>query len=95
MFACNSPARPSVTVVAGRPTSPAQNATFSYYSQPITLVVTPGVTATGATPTTVLEVAKDAAFVSIVGTQTLPAPVNGQSTATLDHLTAATTITGA
>ena len=90
MFACNSPARPSVTVVAGRPTSPAQDAALSYYSQPITLVVTPGVTATGAPPTTVLEVATDGAFASIVVTKTLP-PVNGQSTATLDHLSAATT----
>jgi len=71
--------------------SPAQNATFSYYSQPITLVVTPGVTATGAVPTTVLEVAMDAAFASIVSTQTLPPAVNGQATATLNHLSAATT----
>ena len=91
VFACNSPARPSVTVVAGRPTSPAQNATFSYYSQPITLVVTPGVAATGAPPTTVLEVATDSAFASIVVTKTLPPAVNSQSTAMLDHLNAATT----
>src|SRR6516164_3298426 len=75
----------------GRPMSPAQNATFSYYSQPITLVVTPGVTATGAVPTTVLEVAMDAAFASVVTTQTLPPAVNGQATATLNHLSAATT----
>ena len=91
MFACNSPARPSVTVTAGRPTSPAQNEAFSYYSQPITLVVTPGVTATGAPPTTVLEVATNGTFASIVVTQTLPPAVNGQSKATLDHLNAATT----
>jgi hypothetical protein len=91
MFACNSPARPSVTIVAGRPTSPAQNAALSYYSQPITLVVTPGVTATGAPPTTVLEVATDSAFASVVTTQTLPPAVNGQATATLNHLSAAMT----
>jgi hypothetical protein len=91
MFACNSPARPSVTVVAGRPTSPAENAALSYYSQPITLIVTPGVTATGAPPTTVLEVATDSAFASVVSTQTLPPAVNGQATATLNHLSAATT----
>ena len=91
MFACNSPARPSVTIVAGRPTSPAQNAALSYYSQPITLVVTPGVTATGAPPTTVLEVATDSAFASIVFTKTLPPTVNGQTRVALDHLNAATT----
>jgi hypothetical protein len=64
---------------------------LSYYSQPITLVVTPGVTATGAPPTTVLEVATDSAFASIVFTKTLPTTVNGQARVPLDHLNAATT----
>ena len=90
-WACGSPSRPSVTVVAGRPAAPAQDAAFSYYSQPVTLVVTPGITATGATPTTVLEVATDAAFSSIAISRVLPPAVNGQATVTLDHLAAATT----
>ena len=90
-WACGSPSRPSVTVVAGRPMSPAQNATFSYYSQPFGLIVTPGVTATGAPPTTVVEVATDSAFASIVFTKTLPPTVNGQVRVPLDHLNVATT----
>jgi hypothetical protein len=64
---------------------------FSYYSQPVTLVVTPGITATGAPPTTVLEVATDPSFSSIVISKVLPGAVNGQATATPDHLAAATT----
>src|SRR5262245_35979439 len=90
-WACSSPNGPTVTVVSGRPTSPAGGATISYYSQPVTLVVTPGITTSAAPPTSTLEVATNAAFSPIAVTQQLPAAVSGQTTVTLDHLSAATT----
>jgi hypothetical protein len=88
---CSSPTTPGVTVVAAKPASPSNASTFSYYSQPVTLVVTTGVATGGATPTSTVEVATDAAFTTLVTTQAVSAGATGQVTLTLDHLSPATT----
>jgi hypothetical protein len=88
---CSSPTHPSVSVASGRPVSPTNGTQFSYYSQPITLVVANGVATGGASPTTAVEVATDAAFSAVVTTQPVSPGANGQPTITLDHLTPATT----
>jgi hypothetical protein len=89
--ACSSPTGPGVSVVAAKPTSPSNGSTFSYYTQPVTLVVTAGVATGGALPTSTVEVATDAAFTTLVTTQTVSAGATGQVTVTLDHLSPATT----
>jgi len=87
--ACStSPSMPTTSLVAAHPTSPSTGSTFSYYSQPVTLVVTAGVATGGASPAGTVEVATDAEFTMIVSTQPLAA---GQSTITLDHLSPSTT----
>jgi hypothetical protein len=91
LVGCNSPTRPSVSVASGRPVSPANGTQFSYYSQPITLVVANGVATGGGSPVTAVEVATDAAFTAIVTTQTVAPGANGQPSITLDHLAPATT----
>src|ERR1700676_1277697 len=88
---CSSPTQPSVSVSSGRPVSPASGAQFSYYNQPITLVVANGVATGGASPITAGEVATDAAFNAVVTTQAVTVGANGQLTITLDHLAPATT----
>jgi hypothetical protein len=90
LASCGSPTRPSVSV-ASRPASLASGAQVSYYSQPVTLVVAGGVATSGATPTTIVEVAADAAFTNIVTTQTASRNASGQLTITVDHLSPATT----
>src|ERR1700720_1847797 len=66
---CSSPTHPSVSVVSGRPVSPASGTQFSFYNQPITLVVANGVATAGASPITAVEVATDAAFTAVVTMQ--------------------------
>jgi hypothetical protein len=88
---CSSPTRPSVSVSSGRPVSPASETQFSYYNQPITLVVANGVATGGASPVTTVEVASDAAFTTVVTTQAVSLGANGQPIITLDHLAPATT----
>jgi phosphodiesterase/alkaline phosphatase D-like protein len=88
---CASPTKPSVSVASGRPVSPTTGTQFSYYSQPITLVVANGVVTGGASLVTAVEVATDAAFTSVVTTRTVSPGTNGQPTITLDHLSPATT----
>ena len=90
LSACSSPTRPSVSIVSGQPFSPESASTFSYYSQPIVLSVTPGVVTTGEPPTSVVDVAKDRSFVAIVMTKPVPSG-NGPFTVTLDRLDAAAT----
>ena len=87
---CSSPNTPSVSVVASRPTSPSNGSAFSYYSQPVTLVMASGV-ATGGTLTSTVEVATDAAFTTIITTQTVSPDATGRLTISLDHLSSATT----
>ncbi|HWW84403.1 MAG TPA: hypothetical protein VNZ26_12415 [Vicinamibacterales bacterium] len=89
--ACSSPTKPGVSVVAAKPASPSTGSSFSYYSQPVTLVVTTGVATGGALPTSTVEVATDAAFTTLVTTQTVSAGATGQVTVTLDHLSPSTT----
>jgi len=89
--ACSSPTSPGVTVVGGKPTSPSSGSDFSYYIQPVTLTVKTGVATGGATPTTTIELATDAAFTTIVHTQPVSADASGQAVVTLDHLSPATT----
>src|SRR5260221_14729748 len=67
LAACSSPAKPSVSVVSGHPVSPTTGAQFSYYSQPVTLVIANGVATQGA-PITNVEVPTDAAFTAAVMT---------------------------
>src|SRR5579864_1224397 len=88
--ACSSPAKPSVSVVSGHPVSPTTGAQFSYYSQPVTLVIANGVATQGA-PITTVEVATDAAFTSVIVMQSVSPDSTGQLALTLDHLTPATT----
>jgi hypothetical protein len=88
---CSSPTHPSVSVSSGRPVSPASGTQFSYYSQPITLVVARGVATGGASPIAAVEVATDAAFTAVVTTQAVTPGANGQLTIALDHLAPATT----
>jgi hypothetical protein len=89
--ACSSPTTPGISVVAAKPASPSTGSSFSYYSQPVTLVITTGVATGGAAPTSTIEVATDAAFTTLVTTQTVSAGATGQVTVTLDHLSPATT----
>ena len=88
---CNSPSRPSTSVVAGRPASPSSDASLSYYSQPVTLSIATGVATSGASLTTTVEVATDAGFASIVKTQVVIPDASRQATVTLDHLAPSTT----
>src|SRR5260221_6207956 len=90
LIACSSPAQPSVSVVSGPPVAPTTGAQFSYYSQPVPLVIANGVATQGA-PITTVEVATDAAFTSVVMTKTVAPDVTGQLALTLDHLMPATT----
>jgi hypothetical protein len=90
LAACSSPVKPSVSVASGHPVSPTTGAQFSYYSQPVRLVIANGVVTHGALITTV-DVATDAAFTSVVTTQTVSPDATGQLALTLDHLTPATT----
>jgi hypothetical protein len=71
--------------------SPVSGTQFSYYNQPITLVVANGVATGGASPITAVEVATDAAFNAVVTTQAVTVGANGQLTITIDHLAPATT----
>lgn len=58
-------ARTGATIIAARPSAPANQATIRWVDQPITLTVTNGVT-TGSTPLTyTFQVARDAGFSSI------------------------------
>jgi phosphodiesterase/alkaline phosphatase D-like protein len=88
---CSSPTHPSVSVASGRPVSPASGTQFSYYSQPITLVVANGAATGSAAPITAVEVATDAAFTAVVTTQPVSPDAKGQPTITLGHLSPATT----
>jgi hypothetical protein len=90
LAACSSPAKPSVSVASGHPVSPTTGAQFSYYSQPVTLVIASGVASEGASITT-LEVATDAAFTSVTLAQVVSPNATGQLAVTLDHLMPATT----
>ena len=89
--ACGSPSRPSVTVVAGTPVSPANGAQLSYYSQPITLVARDGITTSGTSTTSLVEVATDTGFAALVATKALGQAGQGQLAVTLDWLNAETT----
>jgi hypothetical protein len=71
--------------------SPAGGTQFSYYNQPITLVVANGVATGSASPVTTVEVASDAAFTSVITTQAVSLGANGQPIITFDHLAPATT----
>jgi hypothetical protein len=88
---CSSPTHPGVSVASGRPVSPASGMQFSYYNQPITLVVANGVATGSASPVTTVEVASDAAFTTVITTQAVSLGANGQPIITLDHLAPATT----
>jgi len=91
LASCSSPTKPTVTVAAGQPVSPAYGAQISYYDQPITLLVTNGIATGGALPTSTVEVATDTAFISIVDTQTISPGTTGQVRVTLDRLQPAMT----
>jgi hypothetical protein len=87
---CSSPGRPSTSLVASRPTSPSNGSAFSYYSQPVTLLIANGV-ATGGTLTNIVEVATDATFTTVITTQAVSPDAGGRLAITLDHLSPATT----
>jgi hypothetical protein len=70
---------------------PINGTTVSYYSQPVTLTVATGVATGGALPTTVVEVATDVAFGSILSTQAVTPDASGHATVALGHLAPATT----
>lgn len=89
--ACESPSRPSISVVAGHPTSPSTDTAVSYYSQPVTLTVAIGIATGGASPTTTVEVANDPGFAAIVKTQTVVPDASGHATLTLAQLAPSTT----
>ena len=86
-FGCGSPNAPGVSIVAAQPALPQRGTIVPYYNQPITLVVTPTAATGSTTPTTVLEVSTDAAFVSIQTARPIP---SGQTQVALDHLEADT-----
>lgn len=88
--ACTSPTRPSGTVTSGQPLTPAPDATISFYDQPVSVAVTPGVSTAGVS-TTVVEVATDPGFASIIMTKPVAPSVTSTSTVTLDRLNASTT----
>ena len=79
-------ARTGVTIVAGRPASPAANASISWASQPITLSITNGVTSNGSPLTYTFQVATDSAFTSIAFTKASVAAGNGTTSVTVDKL---------
>jgi len=91
LVGCGSPTRPGVSASAARPVSPSNDALVSYYSQPITLVLSLGVT-TGAAPAgAVVEVGTDPGFATIVTTAPAIAGARGEAAAAVDHLSPSTT----
>lgn len=79
-------ARTGATIIAARPTSPANQATIRWTDQPITLSVTNAVT-TGTAPITyTVQVAGDAAFASIVWQRENVAPGGATTNIQLDRL---------
>jgi hypothetical protein len=91
MSGCASPNQPSVSVAAAQPLGPAAGAQISYYSQPVMIHLDAAAATGSTTTTTTVEVATDAAFTDTVQTEGTVASPNGQLTAVLDHLSAATT----
>lgn len=91
VLACSSPTAPDVSVASARPLGPTTGTQISYYSQPVTLAVTSGVTTGSASPVTTVEVATDAAFATIVTMQVPTVNTAGQLTVILDHLAPSTT----
>ena len=72
-------ARTGATIIAARPTSPANQATIRWTDQPITLSVTNAVTTGSAPITYTVQVAGDAAFASIVWQRENVAPGGGST----------------
>jgi hypothetical protein len=79
-------ARTGVTLTSPVGSSPANNAEIKFGSQPITLVVTNGVTSGSAPLTYTFEVASDAAFQSIAQTKSDVAQGTGQTSVVIDKL---------
>lgn len=86
-----NPTRPSVSMVVGQVSSPANNAQVAYASQPITLTVANGVTTGGSSPAYSFEVATDSAFANTVYTKTGVAQGSGSTSQTINSLNASTT----
>ena len=87
--ACTSPTRPSVSVVAARPLTPANDAQISFYAQPITLVVSRAASTVSSTVIT-FEVATDAAFANNVATKAATQDDQGTTTVSLGPLASST-----
>lgn len=80
-------ARSGVTIVAARPTAPANNASLKWTQQPITLTVTNGVTTGTSALTYTFEVAADTGFTRKDYTkENVAAGAGGTTSVTLDKL---------
>jgi hypothetical protein len=84
----SSPSSPSTNVNAPAQLSPANGAVLANTSQPITLRVTNATVTGSAAVTYTFEVASDNAFATIVATRSVAADPSGQTSTTLDPLTA-------
>ena len=90
-LACSSPTRPTASVVAAEPQAPALGSQLSYYSQPVTLVLSKSVATSGATASTTVDIATDATFTTVTSVSTTVDTAIGQIRATVDHLQPSTT----
>jgi len=91
--ACGTEPGAPTSVASAVPVLPATGAVINFYTQPVTLVVTNGVT-TGVSPLMLtFEVATDAQFAHRVFTRDVPQADGGRTSVTLDPLPADTTYT--
>jgi hypothetical protein len=85
-------ARTGVTIVAAKPSSPANAATIPWAQQPITLTVTNAVSSNSAPLTYTFQVASDAGFTKIEASKAgIAAGSNGTTSVALDKLAGART----
>lgn len=86
--ACDSPMRPSNTVVSAQPISPADGLEVSFYKQPVTLVVSNGATTATDGLTLDFEVSTDTTFANIVEARTVHQSVGDRTSMVLGALPA-------
>jgi hypothetical protein len=84
-------ARTGVTLIAARPSSPANNASIPWAQQPITLTVNNGVSSNSSTLTYSFEVAGDLGFARLDASKSGVAAGDGTTSVTLDRLSGSRT----
>jgi hypothetical protein len=91
LIACGAPTKPSTSIASAQPVSPTTGTQVSYYSQPVTIVIANGVATGNTLPSTIIELATDAAFTKIVTTKAASLDAASRVSISVDHLSPATT----